>query len=109
MPSQYITFRWDYNHREANVPYFSGARGVTPPAGNTFGSPGAILCLYGSLAASTGCGAVGLWQAALRKSEERIILAGSPKISDASRIFISRPRKASLILHCGFTSFRPGF
>jgi len=26
MPSQYITFRWEYNHRQANVPYFSGPR-----------------------------------------------------------------------------------
>jgi hypothetical protein len=35
MPSQYITFRWEYNHRAANVPYFSGSGGVTPPGGNT--------------------------------------------------------------------------
>ena len=38
MPSQYITFRWEYNHRAANVPYFSGSGGVTPAGGNT-GSP----------------------------------------------------------------------
>jgi len=38
MPSQYITFRWEYNHREASVPYFSGPGGVTPPGGNT-GTP----------------------------------------------------------------------
>jgi len=31
MPSQYITFRWEYNHRAANVPYFTGRGGVTPP------------------------------------------------------------------------------
>jgi hypothetical protein len=35
MPSQYITFRWEYNHREANVPYFSGSGGITPDGGNT--------------------------------------------------------------------------
>ena len=35
MPSQYVTFRWEYNHRTANVPYFSGSGGVTPPGGNT--------------------------------------------------------------------------
>lgn len=40
MPSQYITFRWEYNHRASNVPYFSGSGGVTPPGGNTFGCPG---------------------------------------------------------------------
>jgi putative OmpL-like beta-barrel porin-2 len=34
MPSQYITFRWEYNYRAASVPYFSGPGGVTPPGGN---------------------------------------------------------------------------
>jgi len=35
MPSQYITFRWEFDHRAANVPYFSGKDGITPPGGNT--------------------------------------------------------------------------
>jgi hypothetical protein len=35
MPSQYITFRGEYVVRGANVPYFSGRGGVTPPGGNT--------------------------------------------------------------------------
>jgi hypothetical protein len=34
MPSQYITFRWEFDHRAANVPYFSGPGGITPPGGN---------------------------------------------------------------------------
>jgi hypothetical protein len=42
MPSQYITFRWEYNHRAANVPYFSGSGGVTPPGGNT-GAAGSVV------------------------------------------------------------------
>ncbi|HVO81026.1 MAG TPA: outer membrane beta-barrel protein [Terriglobales bacterium] len=42
MPSQYITFRWEFNHRAANVPYFSGPGGVTPPNGNT-GAPGSVV------------------------------------------------------------------
>lgn len=42
MPSQYITFRWEYNHRAANVPYFSGSDGVTPPGGNQ-GPPGSVV------------------------------------------------------------------
>ena len=42
MPSQYITFRWEYDHRQANVPYFSGRGGVTPPGGNT-GAPGSAV------------------------------------------------------------------
>jgi hypothetical protein len=42
MPSQFTTFRFEFNHRAANVPYFSGAGGVTPPGGNT-GSPGSLV------------------------------------------------------------------
>ena len=42
MPSQYITFRWEYDHRAANVPYFSGSGGITPPGGNT-GAPGSVV------------------------------------------------------------------
>jgi len=34
MPSQYITFRSEYNHRASNVPYWSGKGGITPPGGN---------------------------------------------------------------------------
>jgi hypothetical protein len=34
MPSQYITFRWEFDHRAANVPYFTGPGGITPPGGN---------------------------------------------------------------------------
>ena len=42
MPSQYITFRWEFNHRHSNVPYWSGPGGVTPPGGNN-GTPGSII------------------------------------------------------------------
>jgi hypothetical protein len=42
MPSQYITFRWEYNYRAASVPYFSGPGGVTPPGGNQ-GPPGSLV------------------------------------------------------------------
>ena len=42
MPSQYITFRWEFNHRHANVPYWSGPGGVTPPGGNQ-GAPGSFV------------------------------------------------------------------
>ena len=30
MPREYITFRWEYGYRHANVPYFSGRGGITP-------------------------------------------------------------------------------
>ena len=42
MPSQFITFRLEGNHREANVPYFAGPGGVTPPGGNS-GPPGSLV------------------------------------------------------------------
>jgi hypothetical protein len=38
MPKQYITFRTEFGYRYANVPYWSGRGGITPPGGNT-GSP----------------------------------------------------------------------
>ena len=38
MPKQYITFRSEFGYRHANVPYWSGTRGITPSGGNT-GSP----------------------------------------------------------------------
>jgi len=59
VPSQYITFRWEYNHRAANVPYFSGPGGVTPPGGNTRAS--------GSVVPG--------WAPDLRKSENRLNMA----------------------------------
>lgn len=59
MPSQYLTFRWEYNHRHANVPYWTGPGGVTPPGGNT-GSPGSIIAG---------------WQPDLRKTEDRATMA----------------------------------
>jgi hypothetical protein len=34
MPKQYITFRWEYDYRHANVPYWTGRGGITPPGGN---------------------------------------------------------------------------
>jgi hypothetical protein len=42
MPSQFVTFRWEGNHREANVPYFSGPGGMTPDGGNQ-GAPGSQI------------------------------------------------------------------
>jgi hypothetical protein len=42
MPSQYITFRSEYNHRAANVPYFTGRGGITPPGGDN-GNPGTTV------------------------------------------------------------------
>jgi hypothetical protein len=59
MPSQYITFRWEYNHRADNVPYFSGPGGVSPAGGNT-GAPGSLVSGFAP---------------DLRKSENRLNMA----------------------------------
>jgi Putative beta-barrel porin-2, OmpL-like. bbp2 len=37
MPKQWVTFRWEYGYRHANVPYWTGNGGITPPGGNTGG------------------------------------------------------------------------
>jgi len=57
MPNQSITFRVEYVHRSANVPYFAGAGGVTSQTG------------YTTTALDPA------WRPDLRKSENRIILA----------------------------------
>jgi hypothetical protein len=59
MPNRFITFRAEFNHRQANVPYFTGAGGVTPPGGNT-GTPS--IPVEG-------------WTPDLAKSENRLSLA----------------------------------
>ncbi len=72
MPSQYITFRWEFNHRHANVPYWSGPGGVTPPGGNN-GAPGSLVCLNGV----TGCSGspTDTWYPDLRHTEDRATMA----------------------------------
>jgi len=72
IPSQYITFRWEYNHRAANVPYFSGSGGVTPPGGNQ-GTAGSFVCLSGF----TTCNGspTNTWFPDLRKTENRATIA----------------------------------
>jgi putative OmpL-like beta-barrel porin-2 len=42
MPNQLVTFRWEFNHRVADVPYFAGEGGVTPDGGNT-GDPASLV------------------------------------------------------------------
>src|SRR5499433_2793909 len=42
MPQPFVTFRFEFNHRYANVPYWSGRGGVTPPGGNQ-GDPGSLV------------------------------------------------------------------
>jgi hypothetical protein len=65
MPSQFLTFRGEFVHRAASVPYFSGAGGVTPPGGNT-GNPSALV---------PGPTPGSIWAPDLRKTESRVTFA----------------------------------
>ena len=42
MPTPFVTFRAEYNHRAASVSYFAGSGGVTPDGGNQ-GDPGSVV------------------------------------------------------------------
>jgi hypothetical protein len=55
MPKQYITFRWEYDYRHANVPYWTGRGGITPPGGNT-GTPTDYICNNGVSSGDTALG-----------------------------------------------------
>jgi len=77
MPRQWLTFRFEGDFRHANVPYWSGSGGITPPAtgglepGTNNGYPTEYACMNGSPSLSaTGCAANGgLWSPNLRKRE----------------------------------------
>jgi len=56
MPDQFVTFRVEFDHRHASVPYFAGPGGVTPPNGDQ-GAPGST---------------VANWAPDLRNTENRI-------------------------------------
>jgi hypothetical protein len=83
MPKQYITFRAEYDYRHANVPYWSGRGGITPPGGNN-GAPGDFACSNGSSSGQTslgpaetacGGGASSVWFPDLRRDESFIDLS----------------------------------
>src|SRR5271166_3439473 len=89
MPSQYVTFRWEYDYRHASVPYWSGAGGVTPPGSGGvpytnngypqfFASNDGNSSMQETLsAAQTACGAQGssVWFPDLRRDEQFIDMA----------------------------------
>jgi hypothetical protein len=84
MPSQYITFRWEYDYRHASVPYWTGAGGMTPPGSGGVpytnnGYPQFFACNNGNSsmqevlsAAQTACGGQGstVWFPDLRRDEQ---------------------------------------
>jgi Putative beta-barrel porin-2, OmpL-like. bbp2/Carboxypeptidase regulatory-like domain len=62
MPSQFITFRFETGYRYANVPYFTGREGITPPGGNvgpvanngSVGTAASYICTNGTTSAVSG-------------------------------------------------------
>jgi Putative beta-barrel porin-2, OmpL-like. bbp2 len=59
MPSQFVTFRFETGYRYANVPYWTGRGGITPPGGNvapvanngSVGTGASYICTNGSTSA----------------------------------------------------------
>jgi hypothetical protein len=79
MPKQYITWWIEGVYRHADIPYWSGRGGITPPGGNT-GSPSQYVCAAGGSAgtsdlatAYTNCGGAGsVWFPDLRRGQATI-------------------------------------
>ncbi|HEY4709616.1 MAG TPA: outer membrane beta-barrel protein [Candidatus Acidoferrales bacterium] len=60
MPSQFVTFRFETGYRYANVPYWTGRQGITPPGANyslPLTNPAHFVCSNG---ADSGIGAGGI-------------------------------------------------
>jgi hypothetical protein len=76
MPKQYVTWWIEAGYRHADVPYFTGRGGITPPGGNT-GSPQYYVCNSGAsagtgnlAAAYVACGGPAtVWFPDLRRSQ----------------------------------------
>jgi hypothetical protein len=80
MPRQYITWWAEVGYRHADIPYFAGRAGVTPPGGNN-GFPQFYTCSSGATsgtanlaAAEVACGGgIGsIWFPDLRRSEAKV-------------------------------------
>ena len=77
MPRQWITFRFEGDYRHANVPYWSGAGGITPPPETNNGFPTQYACMNGSASGQTALSAAtascaangGVWSPDLRRDE----------------------------------------
>ena len=86
MPRQWLTFRWEYDYRHANVPYWTGRGGITPPGAGGVpytnnGYPQYYACNDGNSsmalalsAAQTACGLQGssVWFPDLRRDQSMI-------------------------------------
>ena len=77
MPRQWLTFRFEGDYRHANVPYWSGAGGVTPPPGTNNGFPTQYACMNGNASGQTALSVAtascapngGVWFPDLRRDE----------------------------------------
>jgi Putative beta-barrel porin-2, OmpL-like. bbp2/Carboxypeptidase regulatory-like domain len=83
MPREWITFRFEGDYRHANVPYWSGPKGITPPPflggtpGTNNGFPTQFACMNGNAsgqtvlsAATVSCASQGgVWFPDLRRNE----------------------------------------
>ncbi len=88
MPKQWITFRWEYDYRHANVPYWTGRGGITPPGPGGVpytnnGYPEYFACTNGNssmqeslIPAETACGTPGstsgVWFPDLRRDQSMV-------------------------------------
>jgi len=87
MPSQFTTFRLEFGYRHANVPYWSGRGGITPPGGNN-GAPADFVCSSGAssgqtdlTAAQGACGGPGnVWFPDLRRGQALLMLSVMVKL-----------------------------
>jgi hypothetical protein len=82
MPRQYITWWAEVGYRHADIPYFAGRGGVTPPGGNN-GFPQYYTCSSGATSgtanlaaaeAACGGGLGSVWFPDLRRSEAKVSL-----------------------------------
>lgn len=55
MPTEFITFRWEWGYRHTDVPYWTGHGGITPPGGNN-GAPNQYACTVAGPSGSTASG-----------------------------------------------------
>ncbi|HVN03182.1 MAG TPA: TonB-dependent receptor [Bryobacteraceae bacterium] len=71
MPKQWLTLRFEGDFRHANVPYWSGSGGITPPPGSNNGYPTQYACVNGtpSLTVAGCANNGGLWTPDLRRRE----------------------------------------
>jgi len=67
MPRQYITWWFETGYRHADIPYFSGRGGITPPGGNN-GLPSQFVCNTGASAGTNDLATARIYAAARHPS-----------------------------------------